>query len=150
MFADRRIRNADVVYTDETGLKVDGRQHWTWIFITRNETLITIRKSGGKKVLKEILGKNFKGVIVCDGWRSYPSFTSRIQRCWTHLLREAKYLADQIEEAKPLSQSLHELYKRISIPPEDKPPPEEAAKLAEEAKAEMLRLTKSSQVVRKG
>jgi hypothetical protein len=29
-------------------------------------------------------------VIVCDGWRVYPNFTGRIQRCWAHLLGEAK------------------------------------------------------------
>jgi len=31
-----------------------------------------------------------RGVIVCDGWRAYPSFTGRIQRCWDHLLGEAE------------------------------------------------------------
>ena len=137
----KRVRTADVVYTDETGLKVDGRQHWIWTFTTGGETLIAIRKSRGKKVLREVLGKDFKGVIVCDGWKSYASFTSRIQRCWAHLLREAECLAERIEEAKPISQSLHELYRRINIPAEDRPPPEEAARLVEEAKAEMLLLT---------
>jgi len=135
----QRIRTADVVYTDETGLKVDGRQHWIWAFATRDETLIAIRKSRGKRVLKEVLGKDFRGVIVCDGWRSYPSFTSRIQRCWAHLLREAEYLAERIDEAKPLSQALHELYQRINIPPEDRPPPDDLERLAEESKAIMER-----------
>ena len=106
-----------------------------WTFTTENETLIAIRKSREKRVLKEVLERNFGGVIVCDGWKSYSSFTSRIQRCWAHLLREAEYLAERIEEAKPLSQSRHELYRRINIPPE------EAARLVEAAKAEMLRLT---------
>ena len=135
----QRIRTADVVYTDETGLKVDGRQHWIWAFTTSNETLIAIKKSRGKKVLKEVLGKDFNGIIVCDGWRSYPSFTSRIQRCWAHLLREARYLAERIDEAKPLSEALHEMYSRLKDTPEDKPPPEEIAKLVENAKAAMDR-----------
>ena len=137
----KRIRKADVVYTDETGLKVDGGQHWIWTFTTENETLIAIRKSRGKRVLKEVLGRNFKGVIVCDGWKSYSSFTSRIQRCWARLLREAECLAERIEEAKPLSQSLHELYKRINILLEDRPPPGEAAEIADEAKAKTLQQT---------
>jgi len=130
----QRIRTADVVYTDETGLKVDGRQYWIWVFTTMAETLVAIRKSRGKKVLKEILGEGFKGFIVCDGWKSYPNFTSRIQRCWAHLLREAKYLAERIDEAKLLSQALHELYQRINISPEDRPPPDDVENLVEEAK----------------
>jgi len=74
----RRIRAADVVYVDETGAKVDGDLHWTWAFTTTSETLVAIRKSRGKKVLEEVLGEGFEGVIVCDGWKSYPSFTGRI------------------------------------------------------------------------
>ena len=130
----QRIRTADVVYADETGFKVDGRQYWIWAFTTMAETLVAIRKSRGKKVLKEILGEDFKGVIVCDGWKSYPSFTSRIQRDWAHLLREARYLAERIDEAKTLSEALHEMYDRLKNPPRDKPPPEERMRLAEESK----------------
>ena len=101
-----RIRAADVVYVDETGVKVDGVRHWTWAFTTRSETLIAIGKSRGKRVLKEILGEGFEGVVVYDGWRSYPSFTGRIQRCWAHLLREARYLAEHVEEAEPFLEAL--------------------------------------------
>jgi len=133
----QRIRAADVVYTDETGLKVDGGQYWIWVFTTNAETLFAVRKSRGKKVLKEVLGEGFKGVIVCDGWKSYPNFTSRIQRCWAHLLREAKYRAEKIEEAKTLSEALHELYSRLNSPREDRPPPDEVERLVEEAKSTM-------------
>jgi hypothetical protein len=76
-------------------------------------------------------------VVVCDGWRSYPNFTGRIQRCWAHLLREAKGLAEHVEEAGPLSEELHGLYRRLNVPPMDRPPPDEAERLAEEARALM-------------
>jgi hypothetical protein len=76
-----------VVYVDETGVRVDGVRGWIWVFTTRRETLFVIRRSRGKKVLKEALGGDYKGVVVCDRWRSYPNYTSRIQRCWAHFLR---------------------------------------------------------------
>ena len=133
----RRIRAADVVYVDETGAKVDGALHWTWAFTTGRETLIAVRKSRGKKVLTEILGEGFDGVIVCDGWRSYGSFTGRLQRCWAHLLREARYLAERVDEAGPLSEALHRLYGGLSCWAVDKPPPEEGERLAGEARAVM-------------
>jgi transposase len=130
-----RIRSAPVVYVDETGARVDGRRHWIWVFATLTDTLIVVRKRRGKKVLEEVLGKGFKGIIVCDGWKSYPNFTDRIQRCWAHLLREASNLAEHVEEAGPFSEALHGLYRRLNVPPEDKPPPDEAAGLAEEARS---------------
>jgi len=130
----QRIRTAEVVYTDETGIKVDGGQYWIWAFTTDNETLIAVRKSRGKKVLTEVLGDGFKGIIVCDGWKSYPNFTSRIQRCWAHLLREATYLAERVDEAKPLSEALHQLYSRLTTKLGDRPPPMEVTRTVEDAK----------------
>jgi transposase len=62
-----------VVYVDETGEKVDGKKHWFWCFTTETETLAIIRKNRGKNVFKETLGKEFEGVIVCDGWKSTPT-----------------------------------------------------------------------------
>lgn len=135
-----RIRASDVVYVDETGVRVDGARYWIWVFTTRYEALFVIRGSRGKKVLKEVLGGDYRGVVVCDGWRSYPNFTSRIQRCWAHLLREARYLGEHVEEAALLSEALHRLYRRLNVSPEEWPPPGEALKLVEAAKAEMLRL----------
>ena len=136
----RRIRAADVVYVDETGVKVDGVLHWMWVFTTGCDTLMVVRKSRGKRVLEEILGTGFKGVIVCDGWRAYPSYTGRIQRCWAHLLREARYLAERNDEAGTLSEALHRLYRRFNVPPLDWPPPWEAERLACEARGLMMEL----------
>jgi len=84
----RRIRVAVVVYVDETGVKVDSVLHWTWAFTTERG-LVAVRKSRGKQVLEEVLGKDL-GVIVCDDWKSYPGFTDLIQRCWANLLRRAR------------------------------------------------------------
>ena len=136
----QRIRSAPVVYVDETGVRVDGRRYWIWVFTTETDVLIVIRKSRGKKVLEEVLGMDFDGVIVCDGWSSYPGFTDLIQRCWAHLLREADCLAEHVEEAKPLAEALHRLYDRVKVWAVDKPPPEEAVRLTGEARKVMAAL----------
>ena len=56
-------------------------------------------------VLIEVLTRRFKGMIVCDGWKPYAKFTNPIQRCWAHLLRESKDLAEKIAEAVPLHEN---------------------------------------------
>lgn len=128
------IRRSRVVYTDETGEKVDGERHWLWCFTTATETLAVIRKSRGRKVLEETLGKEFKGVIVCDGWRSYPTFTRNIQRDWAHLLREVDWLSEHVEEAKPMKGALHRLYDDLKASLLDDPPPGERLRLKRKAK----------------
>lgn len=124
-----RIRRAKIIYVDETGFSVGGVNYWLWIFTTPNETLAVIRHSRGKKVLREILGEDFEGVIVCDGLKAYPNFTCRIQRCWAHLLRESDYAAEHCSEAVELSKALHALYSRLVKALECNPPPTERLRL---------------------
>ena len=55
--------------------------------------LFVIRKSRGQDVLREILGDNYSGILVCDCWRVYDFLVKAvIQRCWAHLLRKSKML----------------------------------------------------------
>ena len=62
-----RIRDAPILYVDETGIHVQGEKYWIWTFTTPSETFFVIRKSRGKTVLMEVLTRRFKGIIVCDG-----------------------------------------------------------------------------------
>lgn len=117
-----RIRGAPVLYVDETSIDVQGKNHWIWVFTTTTETFFVIRKSRGMKVLIEVLTRRFKGIIVCDGWKSYSGFTNRIQRCWAHLLRESKDLAEKIPEAVPLHQALRSIYDQLIDALKNDPP----------------------------
>jgi transposase len=119
-----RIRNAPIVYVDETSIDVQSELHWIWTFTTPSETFVVIRKSRGMKVLMEVLTRRFTGIIVCDGWKPYPKFTKRLQRCWAHLLRESKDLAEKIAEAVPLHNALKQLYEELNHALESDPPPE--------------------------
>jgi len=104
---NKRIRESDVVYIDETSIRVNGDKYWIWGFTTETDTLVVIRHSRGKNVLKEVLGRKFNGIIVCDGLKSYSNFTTNIQRCWAHILREARFVAEKEQEAEGLCKGLH-------------------------------------------
>lgn len=107
------IRASSVVYADETGIKINGKLYYVWIFTTNNETLFVIRKSRSKKVIEEILGNKYLGIITCDGWTAYSNYTNLIQRCWAHLLREIKYLVERYEGAKLFYEQLNKMFKLI-------------------------------------
>jgi hypothetical protein len=129
-----RIRNASILYIDETSIDVQGELHWIWVFTTPSETFVVIRKSRGMMVLMEVLTRRFTGIIVCDGWKPYPKFTKRLQRCWAHLLRESKDLAEKIEEAVPLHNALKQLYEELNLKLESDPPPEVRRELWQRAR----------------
>jgi len=81
-----------------------------WTFTTDEHTLYAVRESRGSDVPAEVLGEDFAGTVVCDGWTAYPAFTSNLQRCWAHILREAEDVADKYEDGEPIHRHLTQMY----------------------------------------
>ncbi|WP_123539512.1 IS66 family transposase [Halosimplex salinum] len=106
----RQIQEAEIVHVDETGIKRDGEQAWLWTFRTDEHTLYAVRESRGHDVPAEVLGEDFAGAVICDGWTAYPAFSSNLQRCWAHILREAEDVADDYEDAEPIYRTLRQMY----------------------------------------
>ncbi|MDP2692940.1 MAG: IS66 family transposase [bacterium] len=110
------------VNVDETGHKENGDKFWTWVFKTDLYVLFKIDKSRGSKVLIEVLGEEFNGVLGCDYFSAYrkymKDFNITIQFCIAHLIREIKYLTSLPDkETKTYGQQLlsdvRELFKII-------------------------------------
>ena len=85
------IRKARILHVDETSIRLNGRNVWVWILYDplTGHALYVIQDSRGARVLRETLG-DWGGIIVCDGWTAYARY--RVQRCWSHIIREAKDL----------------------------------------------------------
>jgi transposase len=80
--------NAPVVTPDETGWKVEGRLQWLWVFVTERVTVYAIQPGRGFDEAARILGEDFAGVLVRDGWGPYRRFQHAThQTCLGHLLR---------------------------------------------------------------
>jgi transposase len=82
---------------DETGHKENGERFWTWVFRADLYVLFKIDKSRGSKVLVDVLGEEFDGVLGCDYFSAYHKymndFNVTVQFCIAHLIRDIKYLA---------------------------------------------------------
>src|ERR1017187_4549440 len=81
---------------DETGHKENGQKFWTWCFRAQVYTLFRIDKSRGSKVLIEVLGEEFNGVLGCDYFSAYRKYMREcdvlVQFCMAHLIRDVKFL----------------------------------------------------------
>ena len=88
---------------DETGHKENKKRFWTWCFRADAFTLFKIADSRGSKVLIDVLGEDFAGVIGCDYYSAYrkymKDFDVLVQFCIAHLIRELKYLAGLSDKA---------------------------------------------------
>jgi len=83
---------------DETGHKDSGKRLWTWCFRAYLYTVFKISPSRGSKVLIEVLGEEFDGVLGCDYFSAYrkymKDFSVELQFCLAHLIRDVKFLAE--------------------------------------------------------
>jgi transposase len=92
------LPNEAKLNVDETGHKENKKRFWTWCFRGDAYTLFKIADTRGSRVLIDVLGEDFAGVIGCDYFSAYrkymKDFDILIQFCIAHLIRELKYLAD--------------------------------------------------------
>jgi len=109
----KKIRRATHLHIDETKIRIQGKTYWLWIFRSRNNVFFVIRKQRSRQVLDEILGYKYKGIIICDGLSAYEEYTKYLQRCWAHILRETRDLAEKYNDAKPMHNWMKDLFAKV-------------------------------------
>jgi transposase len=91
-----RLPGEAVLNIDETGHKENREKFWTWCFRAKLYTMFRIDKSRGSKVLVEVLGTEFNGVLGCDYFSAYRKYMREfgvlVQFCMAHLIRDVKFL----------------------------------------------------------
>lgn len=89
------VQTASVVSADETGWKVGGERSWLWTFATPELTVYRVEVGRGFAEAASVLGADYSGVLIRDGWAPYRSFEQADhQSCLAHLLRRARELID--------------------------------------------------------
>jgi len=110
----KRVSRSKYARSDETSYPFNGENYWMWNISTAKDTLVLIRKNRNAKVLKEVFGEFFDGVLNSDCFRAYDRFKAReYQKCWAHVLRDAKDLAKNSEEGAELYRKLLHMYDYI-------------------------------------
>jgi len=85
----RKIAQSAVLAADETGWRLNGMTHWLWGFATSTFCYYRITKSRASPVVKEVLGRFFPGILICDFWGAYNKIDALAkQRCFYHLFTE--------------------------------------------------------------
>ena len=117
-----RFEPVRVVYGDETGWREAGRNGYLWSF-SNPEVRYFLRRgsrgSRGSKVVAEVLGDEFDGVLVSDFYGAYNVHQGLHQRCWTHLLRDIHQLKEKYPQHQGLAQwgqPVREVYETLPKP----------------------------------
>lgn len=100
-------RQSPVNGVDETGWKVGGRLPWMHVAVSEQVTVYAILPGRGYEQSAVMLGADYDGFLVHDGWAPYSRFQFAFhQSCLAHLLqrcRETAQLASPGGAAFPLA-----------------------------------------------
>lgn len=108
----RQMKEMDSCHYDDTGQRIDGENRWLWVFINKEAVLYHTAKGRSKKVVVEILGEDYAGVTVQDFYPSFDGAPGRKQKCWSHLIRTARDLAEK-KQPPPRAKEFHERLQEI-------------------------------------
>ena len=81
-----RIRSSPVVHAGETGWRENGKNGYVWTFSTPAERFF-LRRGRGGKVVDEVLGESFEGILVSGFYVACHHYPGLNQRCWAHQKR---------------------------------------------------------------
>jgi len=95
------LKQSRFMHIDETGWKIDGEKSWLWKFSDKKICISHIDKSRGQKVVEDVLGKEYDGIIISDFLSAYNKITSKAkQRCLVHILRDLKKVIEYWHDDK--------------------------------------------------
>ena len=63
---------------DETGWKISGTKHWLWAAVNQRLAYYQVAVSRGAKVAREIVGKNYAGILSTDFYSAYDCLTGKL------------------------------------------------------------------------
>lgn len=88
---EKVVLASPVVCSDETSVRVKGKNWWEWVFIGTLAVLHVVQPSRGKAVVTALFGEIRPEVWVSDMLGSQRGHGVLWQVCLAHLLRDAKY-----------------------------------------------------------
>ena len=89
-----RLRRARVICSDETGVRIDGRGCWNWVFQNAEVVIHVVRRSRGADVVAEVLAGHRPALWVSDLYGAQRGHAEHWQVCLAHQLRDCQYAID--------------------------------------------------------
>jgi transposase len=108
------LQKAPWVAPDETGWHVGGQKAWLHDLVGPDATAYVIDPTRSGAPAKDILGLDYAGVMIHDGWSPYDQFfDAQHQQCLDHLLRRCDELletatAGGVRFPRRISELLHQ------------------------------------------
>jgi transposase len=91
--------DSSLLHGDKSGLRVEGKLHWIHSLSTALFTFYGVHEKRGQEAMDHFgILPLFGGVLVHDFWRPYLAYLCAHAMCNAHLLRELKFLLEEMNQ----------------------------------------------------
>lgn len=96
-----KAATSSYIHADETSWYVGDPKHWLWVFCNEELTLYQVEPSRGRKVIHQVLGEEYQGVLISDCLASYDNANEIQHKCYAHHLKELCRLIQVADKDPP-------------------------------------------------
>jgi transposase len=91
-----QVRQSAVIGSDETSVRVQGRNWWQWVFVSQQGEYHLLMPSRGYDVIETFMGACEAEVWVCDCWKAQLKAPAQMcQLCLAHQIRNLQGLIEK-------------------------------------------------------
>ena len=88
------LRQAPVVASDETGVRIEGTNSWHWVFRCQDAVVHHAAPSRAAAVVGEVMAGHRPAVWLSDRYSAQQGHGERQQTCLAHLARDVAYVVE--------------------------------------------------------
>ena len=95
------LRQADMVASDETGIRIEGSNGYHWVFMSNRAVVHEAQHSRAAQVVRDIMGDHRPKIWLSDGYSAQQKHGHYHQTCLAHLARDIAYGVENSAEYLP-------------------------------------------------
>ncbi len=96
------LRRAEVVASDETGVRIEGANAYHWVFRSQDAVVHQAAPTRGASVVRAMMDGHRPKVWLSDRYSAQQGHAGAQQTCLAHLARDVAYAREASDDALPL------------------------------------------------
>jgi transposase len=95
------LRRADMVASDETGIRIEGLNGYHWVFMSNTAIVHEAQLSRAAQVVRDVMGAHRPKIWLSDGYAGQQRHGEHHQTCLAHLARDVAYALEASDDMVP-------------------------------------------------
>jgi len=95
------LRQAEMVASDETGIRIEGLNGYHWVFRSDQAVVHEAQLSRAAQVVRDVMGEHRPRIWLSDGYSAQQNHGHHHQTCLAHLARDVAYGVDASQDGLP-------------------------------------------------